>query len=99
MERIFKPVGMNDTYFYLPPATAGRLVELYAKSTPESPITLNTSIANRTFPIAGKQTLHLGGAGLVSTAADYARVCQLILNGGSFNNVRLLSRKTVDLMA
>lgn len=97
-ERIFIPLGMQDTYFYLPPSKADRLVELYAKPTMESPLTLHNNISNRTFPIAGKQTLFLGGAGLVSTAADYAKVCQLILNGGTFNNVQLLSRKTVDLM-
>lgn len=97
-ERIFQPLGMNDTYFYLPPAKANRLVELYAKATPESPITLHANESNRIFPIAGKQTLYLGGAGLVSTVGDYAKICQLVLNGGEFNNVRLLSRKTVDLM-
>ncbi|WP_343306399.1 serine hydrolase domain-containing protein [Chitinophaga niabensis] len=98
MERIFKPLGMNDTYFYLPASKASRLVELYSKQKLESPLTLHSNISNRTFPIAGKQTLHLGGAGLVSTATDYAKVCQFILNGGTFNNVRLLSRKTVDMM-
>lgn len=97
-ERIFTPLGMNDTYFYLPKEKAGRLVELYAKQFLDSPMTVHGSVSNRTYPIAGKQTLFLGGAGLVSTAADYARICQLILNGGSFNNVRLLSRKTVELM-
>lgn len=98
-ERIFTPLGMNDTYFYLPAPKAGRLVELYAKKTMESPLTLHTSEANRKYPVAGKQTLFLGGAGLVSTAADYAKICQLVLNGGEYNNVRLLARKTVDLMA
>lgn len=98
-ERIFTPLGMHDTYFYLPAAKAGRLVELYAKPKMDSPITLSTKEAIRRFPVAGKQTLFLGGAGLVSTAADYAKICQLVLNGGEFNNVRLLSRKTVDLMA
>ncbi|WP_119079267.1 serine hydrolase domain-containing protein [Chitinophaga alhagiae] len=98
-ERIFAPLGMHDTYFYLPPAKAGRLVELYAKPKMDSPITLSTNEAVRRFPVTGKQTLFLGGAGLVSTAADYAKICQLVLNGGEFNNVRLLSRKTVDLMA
>lgn len=96
--RIFRPLGMNDCYFYLPPAKAGRLVELYAKRTMDDPITLHTNVSNRTFPVAGKQTLYLGGAGLVCTAADYAKICQLVLNGGSYNNVRLLSRKTVELM-
>lgn len=97
-ERIFTPLGMNDTWFYLPPSKANRLVELYAKPTMESPFTLHSDESNRMFPVAGKQTLYLGGAGLVSTAADYAKICQLILNGGSFNDVRLLSRKTVALM-
>lgn len=97
-ERIFGPLGMKDCYFYLPASKAGRLVELYSKRTVNDPLTLSTSVENRTFPIAGKQTLFLGGAGLVCTAEDYAKICQLILNGGSYNNVRLLSRKTVDLM-
>ena len=97
-ERIFKPLGMQDTYFYLPRDKASRLVELYAKQTMESPITLHSSESNRNFPVSGKQTLFLGGAGLVSTAIDYAKLCQLILNGGEFNHVRLLSRKTVDMM-
>ncbi|RPD41559.1 serine hydrolase domain-containing protein [Chitinophaga barathri] len=96
--RIFKPLGMKDSYFYLPASKAGRLVELYSKGRMNDPITLSGSVGNRTFPIGGKQTLFLGGAGLVCTASDYAIICQLILNGGSYNNVRLLSRKTVDLM-
>lgn len=97
-ERIFKPLGMNDTYFYLPKEKADRLVEMYAKGEMDAPLTVHSSVSNRTFPIAGKQTLYLGGAGLVSTVADYAKLCQLVLNGGSFNHVRLLSRKTVELM-
>ncbi len=97
-ERIFKPLGMLDTYFYLPPNKTSRLVELYSKATPQSPITLSTEDATRNFPIGEQRALYLGGEGLVSTALDYAKICQLILNGGEFNNVRLLSRKTVELM-
>ncbi|MGX5819874.1 serine hydrolase domain-containing protein [Chitinophaga lutea] len=97
-ERIFDPLGMQDTYFSLPAAKAGRLVELYSKKTMEDPLTVHTSQLQRTYPLANNPSMHLGGAGLVSTAADYAKICQLIVNGGTFNNKRLLSRKTVDIM-
>ena len=97
-QRIFKPLGMEDSYFYLPPAKANRLVELYALPSLDSALKLSDNLSNRTFATSGAQTLYLGGAGSVGTIADYAKVCQLILNGGTFNGVRLLSRKTVDLM-
>lgn len=97
-QKIFAPLGMKDTYFYLPPAKANRLVELYALTGTTSKLSLCPDSVARKFPISGAQTLYLGGAGLVSTAGDYARICQLVLNGGTFNGVRLLSRKTVDLM-
>ncbi len=71
-ERILKPLGMNDTYFYLPPAKAGRLVELYAKGHIDSPLTVHGSLANRTYPVAGKQTLYLGGG----AGQHCCRLCQ-----------------------
>lgn len=97
-DRIFLPLNMQDTYFYLPQSKAGRLVELYSKATITDSITLCAEEAVRSFAVGNKRTLHLGGEGLVSTASDYAKICQLILNGGEFNNVRLLSRKTVAMM-
>jgi CubicO group peptidase (beta-lactamase class C family) len=51
-----------------------------------------------TFQYKGPRTFHSGGAGLVSTAGDYARFCQMLLNGGELNGARLLSPKTVELM-
>ncbi|WEK35564.1 MAG: serine hydrolase [Candidatus Pseudobacter hemicellulosilyticus] len=98
-ERIFQPLGMNDTYFYLPSAKYSRLVELYSKRDAGQPITVSTDQANRDFATGDKRRVHMGGEGLVSTASDYAKICQLILNGGEFNNKRLLSRKTVALMS
>jgi len=102
-EEIFAPLGMNDTYFYLPEDKADRLVTLYAavagkglivSKGDESSLTLD----NPRFPIEGAKTYFSGGAGLSSTALDYARFCQMLLNGGILNDARLLSRKSVELI-
>jgi len=97
--RIFTPLGMNDTYFYLPKEKHNRLVTLY-----ESKDGLIKKVdhkiydgVNPDYPkLEGKY--YSGGAGLSSTAEDYAKFLQLFLNKGEFNGVRLLSRKTVELM-
>jgi CubicO group peptidase (beta-lactamase class C family) len=95
-ERIFVPLGMKDSYFYLPAEKAGKLVTLYSSS-PNGP-QLHTNNSYQNFPVSGARKFLSGGAGLCGTAEDYARFCQMILNGGSFNNHRILGRKTVDLM-
>lgn len=97
-EHITKPLGMKDTYFYLPDDKASRLVELYAKATPDAPITVSDNMDNRKFPITGAKTYYAGGAGMVSTIEDYAKFCQMLLNGGSFNNHQILSPATVEMM-
>ncbi|GAB3907959.1 serine hydrolase domain-containing protein [Larkinella knui] len=97
-ERVLEPVGMTDTYFYLPASKANRLVELYSKSSAEKPLTLHENTAYRSFAVEGAKTYFSGGAGLVSTVEDYAKFCQMMLNGGSFNNKRILGRKTVEMM-
>ncbi|HLV33798.1 MAG TPA: serine hydrolase domain-containing protein [Spirillospora sp.] len=89
--RIFEPLGMIDTSFYVPPEKADRLATLYGSGLwvigPE---------------YAGDYTQPprwlSGGGGLVSTAADYLRFCQMLLGGGALNGVRLLGRKTVAYM-
>ncbi|WP_375446114.1 serine hydrolase domain-containing protein [uncultured Fibrella sp.] len=96
-KRVLDPLGMNDTHFYLPPGQAGRLVELYTKNA-DGPITVNTNDTYRTFAVSGAKTYFSGGAGLVGTVEDYAKLCQLFLNGGTFNGKRILGRKTVDMM-
>ncbi len=97
-QRILDPLGMKDTYFYLPDSKANRLVELYAKPTVQTPLAVSQSASMRNYPVSKAKSYFSGGAGLVSTIGDYAKFCQMILNYGEFNNIRLLGRKTVEMM-
>ena len=97
-ERIFDPLGMKDTYFYLPDDKKDRLVTLYEKPTMAGPLILSTNKNNQEFPIAGHKKYFSGGAGLVGSIEDYGRFCLMLLNGGEFNGNRILGRKTIDLM-
>jgi len=97
--RIFQPLGMNDTYFYLPAEKHARLVPLY-QVTGGKLSKVSTGVYDKTnvnYP-ALPGTYYSGGAGLSSTTEDYARFLQLFLNKGELNGVRLLGRKTVELM-
>lgn len=98
--RIFQPLGMKDTYFYLPKEKHNRLVALHEfKDDRVSPVhhTIYDGF-NPEYPKTENGTYFSGGAGLSGTIEDYAKFLQLFINGGSFNGVRLISRKTVDLM-
>ncbi len=97
-KNIFEPLGMTDSYFYLPESKASRLVTLYEKVSPDSLLRVSPNISNQTFPVAGAKTYFTGGAGLVGTIEDYAKFCQMLINGGSFNGHQILGRKTIDLM-
>jgi CubicO group peptidase (beta-lactamase class C family) len=97
--RIFTPLGMNDTYFYLPQEKHVRLVALHENKEGKSYKFKTTAYdgVNPDYPkLNGKY--YSGGAGLSSTVEDYAKFLQLFLNEGEYNGVRLLSRKTVELM-
>jgi CubicO group peptidase (beta-lactamase class C family) len=96
-ERIFDPLGMNDTYFYLPKEKHDRLVKMYTRPNNEK-YRLDTDELEQIYPLADNQPYHGGGAGLNGTIEDYAKFCQMILNKGEFNNHRILGRKTVELM-
>lgn len=92
---IFDPLGMDDTRFYLPAKKASRLVSVQYKADgkwEKYPITFYDT----DYPIKGAKTFFSGGAGLSSTAKDYATFLQMYLNGGEYNGVRLLSRTTVN---
>ncbi len=94
---IFDPLGMNDTRFYLPDNKADRLVSVQHKENGEWKKYPVTSY-DPDYPIKGAKSYFAGGAGLSSTAKDYATFLQMYLNGGEYNGVRLLSRKTVDVI-
>jgi CubicO group peptidase (beta-lactamase class C family) len=96
-EKIFEPLGMNNTYFYLPKGKENRMVTLYQKDK-DTPLVPNPDKLFQTYPYSGAQTLFTTGAGLSGTIEDYAKFCQMILNGGEFNGKRILGRKTVELM-
>jgi len=103
--RIFEPLGMKDTYFFLPDDKVPRLAAAYTYYDgkglgrfPDSPIVEGTFVYSADYPYRGPKKLFSGGGGLSSTAMDYARFCQMMLNGGTLGQVRLLSRKSVELM-
>ena len=96
--KIFDPLGMKDTYFYLPKNKVERLVTLYSKDSLTGPLYYSKAVDNQTYPYAGAQQYFSGGAGLVGPIQDYAKFCQMLLNGGSFNGKKILGRKTIDLM-
>jgi len=97
--RIFEPLGMADTYFNVPATKASRLVNMYNEdSTGSLQIMEGKSLGvNVGYPLR-KKTYFSGGAGLSSTAYDYAVFLQMMLNGGTYNGKRLLSRNTVRMM-
>ncbi len=94
-ERIFEPLGMTDTHFFLPPEKADRLANVYGLRDGE--LVLEESNATTDY-LNGPRQCFSGGAGLLSTTTDYGRFLQMLLNGGELDGVRLLSPKTVELM-
>ncbi len=92
---IFDPLGMNDTRFYLPDSKANRLVTVQHKLDGEWQKFPVTSY-DPDYPVKGAKTYFAGGAGLSSTVKDYAIFLQMYLNGGEYNGIRILSRKTVE---
>ncbi|MGH9494962.1 MAG: serine hydrolase domain-containing protein, partial [Candidatus Sulfotelmatobacter sp.] len=103
--RIFEPLGMNDTYFYPPDNKLDRLAAAYTyydgkglDRFPDTPIREGSFVYSADYPYRGPKKLFSGGAGLVSSAMDYARFCQLMLDEGKVGSIRLLSRKSVELM-
>jgi CubicO group peptidase (beta-lactamase class C family) len=97
-KRIFQPLGMKDTYFYLPTDRHRRLVPLYEGIEGKSVRVKAQAYGVNPDYATLNGTYYSGGAGLTSTVEDYAKFLQLFLNKGEFNGVKLLSRKTVELM-
>ncbi|RQP18001.1 MAG: class A beta-lactamase-related serine hydrolase [Parapedobacter sp.] len=98
-ERLFDPLGMDDTWFYLPDEKANRLVAIQHKKEDKWANYPHT-FYDPDYPITGARKFFSGGGGLSSTAKDYATFLQMYLNGGELNGVRILSRTTIaSLMA
>ena len=98
--KLLQPLGMYDTHFYLPPAKQNRFATVYGRGPGGS---LERAVdtgewAGQGAYMDGPRMSFSGGAGLVSTASDYARFLQMLLNGGEFDGVRVLSPTTVKLM-
>jgi CubicO group peptidase (beta-lactamase class C family) len=94
-KRIFKPLNMVDTGFYVPADKFKRFAEFYEYGKDGRLQVLHGGL-NHDF--SAKPALSSGGGGLVSTATDYMRFCQMLLNGGQLGGVRLLAPRTVELM-
>ena len=88
---IFDPLAMHETGFELPIASLARAAEPFARDP-------DTGAPSALFDVRAPAALQGGGDGLLSTAADYARFAQMLLNGGRLDEVRLLGRKTVEAM-
>ena len=93
-ERICRPLGMTDTSFFLPLEKADRFAAVYGMENGRAVLKENSA---KTDYIHGPRKCFSGGAGLLSTTRDYARILQLLLNEGELDGVRLLSPKTVQL--
>jgi len=96
-ERIFDPLEMKDTYFYLPKTHQDRLVPIQTKKDGFW-TKYQGDFYDVNYPIKGAKTFLSGGAGLSSTTADYSNFLQMFLNKGSFNDKQILGKKTVELV-
>jgi CubicO group peptidase (beta-lactamase class C family) len=94
-QRIFEPLGMHDTAFWVPPEKLHRLAGIYGPKEEGGLVEIHPE-----FPkdLTNPASAPLGGGGLVSTTEDYFRFGQMLLNGGELEGVRLLGRKTVEYM-
>ena len=94
-ERLIAPLGMVDTDFHVPGDKLARLAANYTRGGDGRPKLIDDPFESR---YAAPRNLCSGGGGLVSTAADYVRFCRFMLGKGALDGVRLLGRKTVELM-
>jgi CubicO group peptidase (beta-lactamase class C family) len=95
--RIFEPLKMKDTYFFLPKEQRGRLATVYSVKKDAGRSRAPEPMLGQGDYVDGPRRCFSGGAGLLSTAADYGRFLQMLLNGGELDGVRVLSPTTVKL--
>ncbi len=95
--RITAPLGMKDTHFFLPPEKRARLAAVY-RSTDSGLTRAENGPRGQGDYVDGPRKSFSGGAGLLSTARDYARLLEMLLEGGQVDDIRILGPKTIDLM-
>jgi len=95
-ERIFEPLGMDDTGFHVPPAKVDRLASLYGANPETGALGLYDDAGDSKW--SRPPAFESGGGGLVSTVDDYLAFCRMMLNGGKHGGERILSRPSVELM-
>lgn len=96
-ERIFDPLGMVDTHFFLPREKMSRFAASY-KPGDDGRILLDDPDTDKSFFLDQNSRFYVGSGGLVSTAMDYFRFADMLMRGGCSESTRLVSRKTIDLM-
>ena len=96
-KRIFEPLKMTDTSFYLPPDKTSRFATVYSYERGALVRAPEPGMGQGDY-VTGPRKAFSGGAGLLSTASDYARFLQMLLNGGELDGARILSPKSVELM-
>jgi len=97
-ERIAGPLGLKDTHFYLPAGQEARLATVYGSGENDRIVRAPEGPKGQGNYVTGPRKSFSGGAGLLSTAHDYATFLEMIRNGGALNGVRVLSPRTVALM-
>ena len=95
--RLFEPLGMTDTAFWVPPEKTERFASCYQPESGGRGLKLQDDARESTY--AAPPKLESGGGGLVSTAQDYLRFCRMLLHGGTLDEVQILSPKTVALFS
>jgi CubicO group peptidase (beta-lactamase class C family) len=96
--RVTGPLGMKDTRFFIPPAERERLAAVYASGSGGLIVRAPEGAKGQGHYMDGPRKSFAGGAGLTSTARDYARFLEMIRNGGELDGVRILGSRTVELM-
>jgi CubicO group peptidase (beta-lactamase class C family) len=103
-ERIFEPLGMKDTHFFIPDDKMSRLAAVYAPKSKgglkllTKPVVEGALVYSADHPYVGQKKYFSGGGGLCSTVGDYLRFCQMLLDGGELDGKRVLKRRTVRMM-